>query len=137
MNDFTPWVRPTLVGPFATTWIVVTLLQLGQSALVLPNGERLDMWLLVMLSTSFYAAMIVVGLLAADLALLGAKLRRLPTNGRAWLSSLLAPVGVWLAWSIVGWGDGDTAIPMLVLLFAWPFAAVPLALRWFFGERPA
>ncbi|UJR82614.1 hypothetical protein [Sandaracinus amylolyticus] len=136
MNDFTPWLRPTLVGPFATTWTIVSLLQLAQSALVLPNGERLDAWLLVLLSSSFYAAMIVVGLLSADLVLLRTKLRRLPTNGRAWLSSLLAPVGVWLAWAIVGWGDEDTAIPMVVLLVSWPFLGAPLALRWMFGERP-
>ncbi|AKF04776.1 hypothetical protein [Sandaracinus amylolyticus] len=136
MNDFTPWLRPTLVGPFATTWTIVSLLQLAQSALVLPNGERLDAWLLVLLSTSFYAAMIVVGLLSADLLLLRAQMRRLPTNGRAWMSSLLAPIGVWIAWGIVGWGDEDTAIPMLVLLVAWPFLGVPLALRWAFGERP-
>lgn len=136
MDDFRPWLRPTLVGPFATTWGFVTLLMLGQRALVLPNGERLDVWLLTLLSTAFFAAMVVCGLLAADLVLLRARLRKLPTGGPAWLSSLLAPVGVWIAWSIVGWGDEDTAIPMVVALVAWPFLGVPLALRWVVGHRP-
>ena len=136
MDDFRPWLRPTLLGPFVTTWTVATLLLFAQQALVLPNGERLDAWLLALVSTSFFAAMVVCGLLAADLALLRAKMRKLPTHGRAWLSSLLAPVGVWIAWSVFGWGDEDTAIPVAVLLFAWPFAGVPLALRWALGERP-
>lgn len=136
MDDFRPWLRPTLVGPFATTWTIVTLLLFAQRSLVLPNGERLDVWLLAMLSASTFAAMTVCGLLAADLALLRVKLRKLPTHARAWTSSLLAPLGIWAAWSIVGWGDEDTAIPVLVLLFAWPFVGVPLALRWAFGAKP-
>lgn len=137
MNDFTPWLRPTLYGPFVTTWGMATLLAITQGmTLVLPNGERLDNWIALLFTTSFFAAMVVVGLLAADLALLRAKLRKLPTGGRAWLSSLLAPAGVWLAWSIFGWGDEDSTVPSLVFMIAWPFLGAPLALRWFLGERP-
>jgi hypothetical protein len=135
MNDFTPWLRPTLAGPFVSTWTAATLLLLAQG-LVLPNGERLDAWLLALLSTSFYAAMVVVGLLVADLVLLGAKLRRLPTGARAWLSALAAPLGVWAAWAVFGWGDEDTAVPLIVWLVASPFLGVPLALRWLLGARP-
>lgn len=136
MDDFRPWLRPTLLGPFVTTWMVATLMLFAQRALVLPNGEQLDAWLLVLVSSGFFASMVVCGLLAADLALLRVKARKLPTGGRAWLSSLLAPLGIWIAWSVVGWGDEDTAVPLAVLLFAWPFAGVPLALRWLVGERP-
>lgn len=136
MDDFRPWLRPTLLGPFVTTWTVATLMLFAQRALVLPNGEQLDAWLLVLVSSGFFASMVVCGLLAADLVLLRARARKLPTRGRAWLSSLLAPLGIWIAWSVVGWGDEDTAVPLAVLLFAWPFAGVPLALRWLVGERP-
>lgn len=136
MTDFTPWMRPTLYGPFVTTWGLATLLSLTQGfALVLPNGERIDNWVALLFSVSFYAAMVVVGLLAADLALLRAKLRKLPTGGRAWVSSLLAPIAVYVAWMIFGWGDEDSSIPAVVLSIAWPFVGAPLALRWIFGER--
>lgn len=137
MTDFTTWIRPTLYGPFVTTWGVATLLSLTQGlALALPNGERLDGWLALLLSTSFFAAMVVVGLLTADLALLRLGLRKLPTNGRAWLSALLAPFGVWATWMIFGWGDEDSSVLAIVCLIGTPFVAAPLALRWLLGERP-
>lgn len=136
MTDFRPWLRPTLYGPFLTTWVSATLLLLAQSVLVLPNGERLDQWLVMLFGASFFAAMCVVGLLSADLALLRTKQRKLPTGGRAWVTSLLAPISVWVAWNLVGWGDEDTSIPVAVALIAWPFLGGPLALRWALGERP-
>lgn len=132
MNDFTPWLRPTLLGPFLTTWGFATLAFLT-SGLVLPNGERLDGWLLTMLSLSFLTSGVVVGLLTADLALLRLRMRKLPTGGAAWLSSLLAPVAVWLAWTFFGWGDGGS-VPETVFMIVWPFLGMPLALRFVLGR---
>lgn len=135
MNDFAPWLRPTLLGPFVTTWSFATLAHLVAGALVLPNGERLDSWLVTMLSVSFFAASVVVGLLSADLVLLRGKLRRLPTHGRAWASSLLAPIGVWVAYSMLSWDDVES-IAQLVSMIGAPILAAPLALRWALGSRP-
>lgn len=135
MTDFTPWLRPTLFGPFLTTWSFATLAHLVAGALVLPNGERLDGWLLSMLLMSFFGAACVVGLLLADVALLRTGLRQLPTHGRAWLSALLAPVGVYAAWMIFGLGDGES-IPQLVFSIGAPFVLAPLALRFALGQRP-
>ena len=140
MTDFTPWLRPTLLGPFVTTWAFVTLGHLGSGSSflehVLPFGERLDGWLVGMLVMSFFAAMIVVGLLTADLALLRAGLRKLPTGGRAWLSALVAPVAVWISWAVFGVGDGES-IPELVLMISWPMLGAPLALRFALGAPTA
>jgi hypothetical protein len=137
MTDFRPWIRPTPLGPFATTLTYATLailLSSGSAALVLPNGDRIDAWFAALLTLSFFAAMCVVGLLAADLFFLKLQLRRLPTYSRAWTSSVLAPVAVLALWMVFGWSEGS--MPELVLSILWPFAAGPLALRFFFGERP-
>jgi len=90
MTSFRPWLVPTLVGPFATMWTLVTLafLLTGQAQIL---GERLDTWAVAMLITGFLAAGQVVALLVSDVLLLKLKLRRLPTGGRVWLSSLLSP----------------------------------------------
>lgn len=135
MTDFTTWLRPTLLGPFVTTWGFATLGQLIAGALVLPNGERLDSWLVAMLSVSFFAAAVVVGLLSADLILLRWKLRSLPTGARAWTSSLLAPAAVWVTYSMLSWDDVES-IAQLVAMIGAPILAAPLALRWAFGQRP-
>lgn len=135
MTDFTPWLRPTLFGPFVTTWSFTTLAHVIAGTLVLPNGERLDGWLVSMLVMSFFGAACVVGLLAADLVLLKAGLRKLPTNGTAWLSALLTPAGVYVTWMIFGLGDGES-IPMLVLSIGAPFLTAPLGLRFALGQRP-
>jgi hypothetical protein len=138
-SDFRPWIRPTLIGPFLTTWAFATLGSIGgggdgEHAWVLPNGERLDQWIVLMLSASVFASVVVVGLIAADLVLLRARMCALPSGASAWTSSLLAPIAVWITWSFFGWGDGS--LPMLALMAGWPILAAPLALRLVLGARP-
>ena len=135
MTDFKPWLRPTLLGPFLTTWGLTTVAHLIAGALVLPNGERLDSWLVSMLSVSFFTAAVVVGLLSADLILLRWKIRALPTGARAWASSLLAPLAVWITYSMLSWDDVES-IAQLVAMIGSPILAAPLALRWALGQRP-
>jgi hypothetical protein len=135
MTDFRPWLRPTMIGPFATIWAYLTWVMVTAGALVLPSGERIDAWVTLLFLGSFVAAMIVVGLLAADVSLLRLQLRKLPTNGRAWGSSLLAPIAVWTLWLFFGFGDGESVVESIVR-FSLPFVAGPLAMRFLFGERP-
>jgi hypothetical protein len=138
MSDFAPWIRPTLLGPFVTTWGLATLGSIGDGSAApswaLPNGERLDQWLLLLVSASLFASVVVVGLIVADLVLLRAKMCALPSGASAWTSSMLAPVAVWITWGFFGWGEGS--IPMLVLMITWPIFAAPLLLRVAFGARP-
>ncbi len=134
MSDFTPWLRPTLLGPFITTYALTTLghLLVGMHAL---SDGRVDGWLLGMLIASFYAATVCVVLIASDIVFLAVGARRLPTGSSAWTTSLIAPFAVWMAWSMIGLGDGDS-IPELVVRIAAPLVAVPAALRWLVGARP-
>lgn len=134
MTDFTPWIRPTLKGPFITVWGLTTLAHLtfGVAAL---TGGRLDSWMLGMLFGSFFASICVASLVAADLVLLRTKLRRLPTGAGAWLSSLLAPAAVWMGWAWLGAGDGED-VADAVLRIAAPIVLAPLALRLATGRAP-
>jgi len=134
MTDFTPWIRPTLEGPFLTSWGFTTLAYFTVGMRALTFGY-FDDWLVSMLMVSFFAGLIVCSLIASDLVLLRSKLRRLPTGIPAWASSLLAPIGVWFAWSFFGFGDGDSMIEV-VLRIAAPIVAVPLMLRALLGSAP-
>lgn len=135
MTDFSPWLRPTLLGPFITTCGFTTL-ALMTFGLVLPNGEHLDAWLLAMISATFFASTVAVALITSDVLLLRLKLRRLPTGFGAWVSSLAAPLAIWMAWGFFGWGDGES-IPELVVRFAAPIFAAPFVLRFVSGTSPA
>lgn len=134
MTDFTPWIRPTLKGPFLTVWGLTTLAHLtfGVAAIC---GGRTDSWMLGMLFGSFFASACVAALVAADLVLLRVKLRRLPTGAAAWMTSMLAPVSIWLGWAWLGAGDGED-VPEVVLRIAAPMLLGPLALRLVFGRAP-
>lgn len=133
MTDFTPWIRPTLVGPFLTSWAFTTLstLTLGVSFATLGH---FDDWLVAMLVVSFFAGLCVASLIAADVTLLRLKLRALPTGASAWTSSLLAPVAIWMAWAFFGL-DGEDVLET-VLRIALPIAVAPLALRLALGRAP-
>ncbi len=99
MTSLRPWLLPTLTGPFLTTWgITAVLLLLTGQATVL--GHRLDTWSLAMLLASAFAAGLVVMLITADVVLLRARMRRIPTGGDAWLSSLLCPMIMWGLWLV-------------------------------------
>jgi hypothetical protein len=92
------WLLPTVLGPFVTTWAIVSALLLlsGQVAIF---GARLDTWVFAFFITGLIAAGQVVWLLLADWILLRSKLRRLPIGGTAW-SSLLAPPVLFTSWMI-------------------------------------
>ncbi len=134
MTDFTPWIRPTLKGPFLTSWSLTTLAFFTVGMRVATFGY-FDDWLVSMLMVSFFAGLIVASLIASDLVLLRSKLRKLPTGLPAWASSMLAPVGVWFAWSFFGFGDGESVLEV-VLRIALPIAIVPLTLRTLLGSTP-
>jgi hypothetical protein len=133
MTSFRPWLVPTLVGPFATMWTLVTLafLLAGQAQIL---GERLDTWAVAMLITGFLAAGHVVALLVADVLLLGLKLRRLPTGGRAWASSMLSPFALQLLWMLPV--PVESFFGLAVWIAVSMLAAVTLV-RLAFGTPPA
>jgi hypothetical protein len=135
MNDFTPWIRPTLLGPFVSCFGLVTFAHFSVGEEVLFSGHRFDSWLFAMLLTGFFAAAMVVNLILADVALLRGKIRRLPTGMRGWLSSMLAPLGVFFVWNVHGWGDGSSVIELVVRIVA-PMIAVAYASRLVLGSRP-
>ncbi len=131
MTNFTPWIRPTLMGPFITTWGFVTLSTMTFGVRMATLGQY-DDWLLAMLSASMFAGLIVSSLIASDVFLLKRKLRQLPTGASAWFSSLFAPVGIWFAWHFLSFGDGT--IPSAVFHIAAPIVLVPFTLRLLFGR---
>lgn len=134
-NDFVPWIRPTLTGPFITTWGLTTLAQLASGGAALATFGTTDEWLFAMLLVSFFAGLIVTSLIASDLVLLRLKLRKLPTGFSAWFSSLAAPIAVWFAFAFFGLGDGSD-IGEFVVRVALPILAVPFFLRLIFGRAP-
>lgn len=137
MTDFGPWLRPTLLGPFVTMFALVTIAHLavgGAADEVLLLGQHFDSWVMSMLLTGFVASAIVVSLIFADVALLAAKMRRLPTGFGAWMSSLLAPFALFFAWHLVP-GHGESVLES-VLAFALPFPISALAIRFVIGRKP-
>lgn len=133
MTDFTPWIRPTLLGPFLTSWALTTLSSLTVGAAVATFGY-FDDWLVAMLIVSFFAGLCVTSLIFSDLVLLKLKLRALPTGAAAWLTSLAAPIAIWMAWAFFGL-DGETVLET-VLRIAAPIAIVPFVLRLVLGRAP-
>ncbi len=135
MNDFSPWIRPTLLGPFLSCFGLVTAAHFTLGEQVLYSGHRFDSWLVSMMITGFFAAGMVVNLILADVALLRLKMRRLPTGLRGWASSMAAPLGVFFVWSTLGMGQGDSVIELVVRIVA-PMVAVAYATRIVLGGRP-
>jgi len=137
MTDFAPWLRPTLLGPFITLFGLVSVshaLLGGAADALLLAGHEFDTWLVAMLFAGMIASPIVVSLIVADVMLLAAKMRRLPTGFGAWLGSLLAPFALFFAWHLVG-DHGETMLGA-VLAFALPFPASALAIRFVLGRKP-
>jgi hypothetical protein len=135
MDDFRPWIRPTVLGPFVTTYSLVATSHLTFGEEVLLAGHRLDSLLVGLLTMGFFSSALVVMLILADVTYLKWKWRRLPTGGTAWLSSMLAPVvtfGLWASW---GWGDGES-VPETIARIVVPMLVACHGLRLFFGSRP-
>lgn len=134
MNDFRPWIRPTLIAPFAVLAALTGLahLSIGLASI---SGGRLDSWLVAMLMCGFLGAAISVLLIGADLVLLSMRWRRLPTDLAAWLTSGIAPLATLMAWNVIGWGDGQH-IPELVLRIVLPMVATAFVVRFVGGSAP-
>jgi len=138
VNDFTPWLRPTILGPFLGSYALVTYAHLvyGERAdEVLFAGQHFDSWVVSILLTSFVAAALVVSLIVADVGLLRMKMRRLPTGLGAWLGALLAPIALHFGWMALLPGEA-TSILDLALRIAIPFPTSALVLRLLLGRRP-
>lgn len=138
MTDFGPWLRPTLLGPFVTILGLVTMSHLalgGAGDAVIFAGHEFDSWVMSMLIASFLASAVVVSLILSDVALLAAKLRKLPTGFGGWFSSLLAPFALFVAWHVIG-QDGGSSVLESVLRFALPFPASALVVRFALGRKP-
>jgi hypothetical protein len=133
MTNFGDWLKPTLLGPMLTMWTLATLVSLtiGMAAV---TGGRLDTWLQGMLIASFFAAGLVVLLLAADLFLLKMKWRKLPTGTRAWISSILSPFAVMVIWNLPFFPPPSSVLG-LVLFITVPMSLGALGVRMLFGER--
>jgi hypothetical protein len=132
MNSFGAWLRPTILGPLITMWVFATLGSVLVGAAALTNG-LVDNWLTAMIFASFFGSAIVVMLITADLVLLRAKLRSLPTGSRAWTSSSLAPLGIFFLWRF--FPAPETAIGLVIFLLV-PMALASFGLRYLFGQRP-
>lgn len=134
MTSLRDWLKPTLLGPLLTTWGMITLgsLLVGMHAL---SGGRFDSWLTGMLFASFFGAGLGVLLVGVDVLLLRAKLRQLPTGGRAWISSLLTPLGVFLIWSLPFMPPPESVLGGVMFIVG-PMSAACFGSRMLFGQRP-
>lgn len=135
MTSFGPWLKPTLLGPLLTTWGLTTLgsVLVGMHAL---SGGRFDNWLVGMLVASFFGAGLGVLLVAIDVLLLRAKLRSLPTGARAWISSLLSPLGVFFIWSLPFLPPPESVAGTVLFIVA-PMTAACFGARMLFGAKPS
>jgi hypothetical protein len=132
VTDFAAWLRPTILGPFVTSWAFATLGSVLGMQHVL--GQRFDSWVTAMLFASFFAAGVVVLLIVADVVLLQAKKRMLPTGERAWTSSCFAPLATMGLWMI--WPAPVDSIPLIAIAIVVPMIAAAFATRLLFGRRP-
>jgi hypothetical protein len=132
MNSFGAWIRPTLLGPLFTMWSLTTLGSILIGVAALTDG-RFDNWITAMIFASFFASGLIVMLIGADLVLLKAKLRQLPTGSRAWVSSVLAPFGVFFLWRFLP--QPESALGLVLFLVA-GMAGASFGLRMAFGTRP-
>lgn len=135
MTSFGDWLKPTLLGPLLTTWGLTTLgsVLVGMHAL---SGGRFDNWLVGMLAASFFGAALGVLLIGVDVLLLKAKMRALPTGARAWISSLLSPLGVFFIWSLPFFSPPESVLGG-VLFIVGPMSTACLGARMLFGAKPS
>lgn len=133
MTSFTPWLKPTLLGPLFTLWTLTTLgaVMVGMGAL---SGGRIDTWLLGMLWASFFGSALGVLLVGVDVLLLKLKWRQLPTGARAWLSSCLTPFVVFFVWTLPFWPQPETILGVFTFITL-PMAGAAFATRLLFGAR--
>lgn len=135
MTSFGDWLKPTLLGPLLTTWALTTLgsVLVGMYEL---SGGRFDNWLVGMLVASFFGAGLGVLLIGFDVLLLKAKMRSLPTGARAWISSLLSPLGVFFIWSLPFLPPPQSVFGTVVFIVG-PMSAACFGARMLFGAKPS
>ncbi|MGE3633220.1 MAG: hypothetical protein AB7P00_25200 [Sandaracinaceae bacterium] len=129
-----PWLAPTLFGPLLSCWGYISLgsLLFGVAAL---SGDRFDSWLIAMVWGSAFGSMLSVISVVADVVLLKLKLRQLPTGGRAWVSSMLTPFGVFFSLMLPIWPDPDSVLAVVITVIG-PMFVSPFVLRLAFAQRP-
>ena len=134
MTSFGSWLRPTILGPLMTLWILTTMgsVMVGMATI---SGDRIDTWAIGMLWATFFGSTLAVILIAADVFLLKAKVRRLPTGAAAWISSVLAPFAVFFIWTLPFLPPPESAAGVVVFILA-PMLAASLVVRFVFGNRP-
>src|SRR5262245_36481153 len=120
-----PWIRPALIAPFlGLTLVVTTSVLIGWTHPSL--GDRLGNWAAGMLRGSFVAALISGVLLAVDIALFRAKIRKPPTGRRAWGSALAMPFLVFAIYTAFPPSDNELGLSFfLALVFPIIIIAVP------------
>src|SRR5262245_28343033 len=130
-----PWIRPALIAPFlGVTAFVTASVLIGWTDPSL--GGRLGNWAMGMLLGSLVAALISGVLLAVDVALLRANLRKPPTGRRAWASALATPFLVFVIY--MGTRPGENEIGMLFFLsILFPIVIVAFAVRFLTSEKAA
>ncbi|HJK89365.1 MAG TPA: hypothetical protein RMH85_34210 [Polyangiaceae bacterium LLY-WYZ-15_(1-7)] len=132
-----PWARPTLLGPFLPLWALVTWATWQAELEGVFDAQPffdVETWAQAMLIVSGFAAVVAFHLVVADVLLLRAKLRQLPTGFRGWIGSMLAPFATVLAWSLLPGGDGGGVLGAVLLLVAGFFLGA-FAVRLVFGKR--
>ena len=134
MTSFSPWLKPTLLGPLITLWSLTTLgsLTLGMATI---TGDRIDSWAVGMLWASFFGSGLGVLGVGVDVLLLRMKWRRLPTGPRAWIPSVLSPFGVAFIWGLPFLPPPESVVGLVLFITA-PMIAATFALRMLFGQRP-
>ena len=134
MQSFSSWLKPTLLGPLLTLWLLTTAgaFLIGMQAL---SGGMIDSWLVGMLWATFFGSTLGVILVGVDVALLKAKVRRLPTGLQAWIGGVLTPFGVFSLWQLPFFGQPETVLGLVAFLML-PMVGAALAVRLVFGSRP-
>ncbi len=133
MNDFSPWLRHTVIGPFASCFGLVTFLHFTFGEQAVLSEFHWDSWLVAMMLVGFFAAGMVVNLIVADVLLLRLKMRALPTGWAGWAGSMAAPIAVFFVWNMF---EEPSSVLGNVVRIVLPMLVVAHTLRFALGVRP-
>lgn len=129
------WLLPTLFGPWLSLTAAITLAAAFGSDF--HWAGRLIGWGLAMVLASLWAALYVAMLVVVDLLLLGAKVRTLPSQARAWAHTTLSPLAVLATYALLPARaiarGGPWVVGAAVLL---PMVLAAAVTRIAFGVRP-
>lgn len=128
------WLTPTLIAPWISVYGAVTAI----AALKIDGvfGKVLG-WTLGMVVGSVWAFLFCTLLVLVDLALLGVKVRTLPSGSRGWLLGFVSPLACLATYVAVPpyrfYAAGPWAIAAAVLL---PMVAIAIVSRVAAGRKP-